>query len=108
MNLLQQLTAASATPAPAKSRPQNWVHATQRARLLHTEYAVARYREVMQGRGWLRQSQIEGALGYASTVSTEFLKKLLNELKLIERRNRDGAVKYARRSGYEWRWIDGA
>lgn len=51
----------------------------------------------------MKQSEIECALGYAATVSTCFLKKLL-EKKLVQRRNKDGAKKFSKRLGYEWKW----
>lgn len=108
MNLLSQLTAATgAIKSPRNTKPANWARATEAARLAQTAKAIRRYQAVMQGRGWLTQSQIEGALGYAATVSTGFLHKLHEKLKLIERRNRNGAAKFDRRTGYEWRWIDG-
>jgi hypothetical protein len=107
MDLLSQLQVASKHVKPQKVKPANWVRATEQARLKHTADAVARYKAVMYGKDWMTQAQIEGALGYASTVSTDFLKKLWQELKLIERRNRDGAYKYCRKRGYEWRWCNG-
>lgn len=67
--------------------------------------ARARYRAVMSGRGWMTQRQIEDSLGYAPTVSTAFLNKLLDE-GIVERRNRGGVATYARRIGYEWRWVE--
>jgi len=107
MNLLQQLLVAGGEAKPVRNtKPANWVRATEAARLAQTAKAVRRYCSVMQGRGWLTQSQIEGALGYAATVSTGFLHKLNKELKLVERRNKNGAAKFDRRSGYEWRWIN--
>jgi len=84
-----------------------WQRVTEKARLEHTANAIERYRLVMTAKSWLTQSQIEQSLGYASTVSTGFLKKLVEDLKLVERRNRDGAVKYNRMRGFEYRWITG-
>lgn len=108
MNLLQQLLVAGSEAKPIRNtKPANWLRATEAARQAQTNKAIRRYKAVMQGRGWLTQTQIEGALGYAATVSTGFLHKLNKELKLIERRNKNGAPKFDRRTGYEWRWLDG-
>ena len=107
MNLLQQLMLAHAQPKQVIVKSTNWIKATQRAGETTTNNAIERYRKVMAGKGWMQQSQIESALGYATTVSTKFLKKLHEELKLIEKRNRAGAIKYARKHGYEYRWKDG-
>jgi len=86
-------------------RQKAWQRVTEKARLMHTANAIERYRHAMITKSWLTQSQIEQSLGYAATVSTAFLKKLVEDLKLVERRNRDGAVKYNRMRGYEYRWI---
>ena len=108
MNLLQQLMLAQPKHQAPRAMPQNWIKAVQRAGEATTANAIERYRDVMQGKGWMQQSQIENALGYATTVSTKFLKKLHQKLQLVEKRNRDGAVKYARKHGYEYRWKNGA
>ena len=60
----------------------------------------------MQGKGWMKQTQVENALGYASTVSTCYLRKLHNN-GFVERRNFGGEKEFNRKRGYEWRWIDG-
>jgi predicted transcriptional regulator len=54
--------------------------------------------------GWITQSQIEARLGYGRTVANDFMKKLY-KLGFIVRRNRDGTESYARRAGYEWKWV---
>lgn len=106
MNLAAQLQAANNSPSPTKTED----HVRQiRLRNLalgakaQSDKAIVRYRAVMEGKGWMTQRQIENALGYAATVSTCYLAKLLRE-EHVERRNRDGAKKFDRRSGYEWRW----
>lgn len=60
-----------------------------------SEKAVKAYRSAMQGKGWMTQAAIEGALGYAATSSTLHLRKLRDEGH-IERRNRDDAPTYSR------------
>lgn len=109
--LVQQLQAANnpqqagTTPCPVQNkRLAAWPERAQRGRELHTKGAVEAYRKVMFGKGWMTSWQIECALGYARTSSTMFLKKLLVELKLIERRPKNG-LPYNRKSGYEFRWI---
>lgn len=108
-SLVQQITtAAKSASVRNTNRPKNWQRATEIARLKHTAAAVERYRTVMRDAGWLHQSEIEFKLGYAATVSRDFLQKLWLDLKLIERRNRHGAKSYVRKQGFEWRWKDGA
>ena len=106
MDLFTQLSAANQAPRVEKKVPKNWERATAKARQLHTQQAIDRYRAVMQGRGWLATSQIECALGYAATVSRDFLVKLHTQLGLIEKQPRYGAKVYSRTYGYEWRWKD--
>lgn len=107
MNLLAQLQAASRKPEAPKPAPKGAPHPRLQNLLLggpsQTPAAIERYRKAMQGKGWRTQRQIENSLGYASTVSTDFLKKLL-DLGYVERRNKGGAEVFARRLGYEWRW----
>lgn len=106
MNLREQIEAAArnalalATPAKPHPRLKN-LRLGGRAQ---STKAHARYRSVMLGRGWMTQRQIEGALGNNANTSTAYLKQL-REAGDIERRNKDGAETYARRAGYEWRWV---
>lgn len=72
----------------------------------HSSAAIASYRAVMQGRGWITQAAIERSLGYAATSSTAFLAKL-HGLGLVDRRNRNGSPVFSKRIGYEWRWVEG-
>lgn len=88
------------TPA----RKVAWKRATEKAWKEHTDKTIELYRAAM-GNDWITQFNIECRLGYTRTSSSAFIKKLLFDLKLIERRNKDGAVKYARKLGYEYRWI---
>jgi len=108
-SVIQQLAQANeAVKSKAEQSTERqiaWKRVTEIARREHTAKAVARYRLAMITHEWLTQSKIEQMLGYASTVSTAFLKKLVEDLKLVERRNRDNAVKYNRMRGYEYRWI---
>lgn len=107
-SLLQQLQSASQT-TPEKTVPEQrvaqWKRATAKAWEEHTRKAIATYRAVMHGAGWLTAFEIECRLGYTKTSSTQFLKKLREEHKLIERRNRNGAATFDRRHGYQYRWI---
>lgn len=102
MNLAAQLRAAAA-PQAAATAPHPRLQNLLLGGKAQSAKAHARYQAVMQGRGWMTQSQIENALGYAATVSTAYLAKLL-AAKQVERRNRGGAAKFERRRGYEWRW----
>ena len=108
-SLLQQLESASAPKSEEQPVKQpvarQWQRATAKAWEEHTRKAIAMYRAVMYGAGWLTAFEIECRLGYAKTSSTQFLKKLREDHKLIERRNRDGAAKFDRRHGYQYRWI---
>ena len=105
MNLLSQLRAC--VPAPKPKTAPKAPHPRLQNLLLggpsQTPAAIERYRKAMQGRGWRTQRQIENSLGYATTVSTAFLKKLL-DLGYVERRNKGGAEVFSRRIGFEWRW----
>ena len=104
MNLAAQLQAAAvAVPPPATTPPHPRLQNLLLGGPAQSAKALARYRSIMQDRGWMTQRQIENALGYAATVSTAYLAKLLNEGH-VERRNRDDAPTYTRRAGYEWRW----
>lgn len=105
MNLADQIKAATSTPAPAEKRKEWRLQNLALGSKAQSEKAVIRYRAVMQGRDWMTQTQIENALGYAATVSTAFLAKLLG-LGFVERRNRDGAPTFQRQRGYEWRWTE--
>lgn len=87
------------TPAQVKQRQR----AIRRAHAQHTAAGIARYRVVMEGAGWMTSWEIECALGYARTVSSGFLRKLV-KLKIIKRRPR-GGEKYNRKKGWEYKWI---
>ena len=108
MNLLAQLQAASRKPEAPKPAPKGAPHPRLKNLLKggpsQTVAAIARYQKVMKYRGWMTQRQIENALGYATTVSTAFLHKI-HKQGLIERRNKGGSPTYARRLGFEWRWV---
>ena len=108
MNLLSQIAAAA--DSVTKKAPRSG-HEKRLQNLLlggkaQSAKALAKYRSVMQAKGWMKQTQIENALGYASTVSTCYLRKLHNG-GFIERRNFGGAKEFKRKEGYEWKWIDG-
>lgn len=107
MNLLAQLELASSKRV-IRPKPSNYEAMSKQGHELKTLRAIQRYREVMDGRGWLTLTQIEHALGYTSTISTGFIRKLWQKHGLVERRNRGGAERYVRTLGYEWRWKDGA
>lgn len=110
LSLLVQIQTANSQALSAADKYRTakrqvaWQRTTEKARREHTAKAIERYRHVMTAKLWLSQSQIELSLGYASTVSRDFLNKLIS-LGLVERRNRNGAVKYVRKLGYEYRWI---
>ena len=106
MNISTQLQAiAKAKPKKAPEKP---THARLQNLLLggpsQRTKAIARYKAVMEPRGWMTQRMIENLLGYASTVSTDFLGVLLG-LGLVKRRNKGGAKTFSKREGYEWQWI---
>jgi hypothetical protein len=71
----------------------------------HTSGAVQRYKDAMLGAGWLTTYQVECRLGYGRTVARDFLVKLVVELKLVERRPRNGEAVFNRKQGWEWRWV---
>lgn len=106
MNIAAQLKALAKsnpkkkTPKPTHPRMQNLLLGgpSQRTK------AIDRYRAVMEPRGWMTQALIENLLGYGSTVSTGFLRVLL-ELGLVKRRNKGGVKTFNKRQGYEWKWI---
>lgn len=107
MDLLSMLKAANnprphnPCPVPLSERQRSNLALGGKAQ---TAYAIERYREIMEGRGWMTQRQIENALGYASTIANPFLHKLLGWGK-VERRNKGGAPEYSQRHGREWRWL---
>ena len=112
MNLLQQLQAANMSRPPsgpaknmntARKQSQNQIDNIYKAHEKHTNKAIDRYRAAMIGKGWMTTAKVEMAIGCAATTANPFLRKLFNELKLIERRPRDGKP-YNRRAGWEWRW----
>lgn len=104
MNLLSQLQAASPAPKSApKQTPQSRLANLKGGPQATAAKALARYRAVMLGKGWVTQAQIEHSLGYAATVSTLYIRKLYQR-GIIERRNRGGAPKFSRTQGYEYRW----
>lgn len=112
MNLLQMLETANAAPNPqaikleqAKKKRKQFMTMAEAGWEAHHVKAVAKYRDIMKNQGWLTTAQIEGRLGYTRSSSTVFLRRLHQELKLIERRNKDGEMKYVRQRGYEYRWI---
>ena len=107
MNLASMIR--SAALANAKTVVQATPNANKLKNLLlgpstQSAKALARYLGVMKGRGWMTQNQIESALGHASTSSTRYLNKLMDEGH-VERRGRDGKT-YCRRRGYEWRVLE--
>ena len=102
MNLAAQIQAAART-APPPAAPHPRLKNLLLGGPAQSAKALKQYHSAMAGGEWMTQRQIEGRLGYASTVATGFLNKLLADGK-VERRNRDGAPVYARRRGYEWRW----
>ena len=108
MDLFTQLSAVGSAPRAKKpsKQPANYYEARKAAWEAHTQSSITAYKRVMQGAGWLTQRQIEFSLGYAATSSTIFLKRLREDFKLVERRNRDDAPTYNRMRGYEWRWKD--
>ena len=66
---------------------------------------LARYRKVMEGKGWVTQQYIEEALGYRPCSSTMYLRKLLDK-GLVERRKKVSTKTFPRTNhGYEWRWV---
>ena len=104
MNLLAQLQAASPAPKAApKQTPQSRLENLKGGPQVTAAKALASYRAVMVGKGWVTQAEIEHALGYAATVSTLYIRKLYQR-EIIERRNRGGAPKFSRTQGYEYRW----
>jgi ribosomal protein S25 len=86
---------------------ERWKAIAQKGREQHTQEAIDRYSKVIFSETWSTQAQIEQRLGYASTVSTPFLRKL-EKMGFIEKQNRDGAKVYNRKRGYEYRWVKGA
>lgn len=110
--IAQQILAANKPEDPEgdesivarNKRLELWEERARKGREQHTQKAVAAYRQVMHGKGWLTSWAIECSLGYARTSSTPFLKKLREDLKLIERRPKGGKP-YNRKDGYEFRWI---
>ena len=107
LSIYDQLQAASAAPKAApKQTPQSRLENLKGGPQATAAKALARYRAVMIGNGWVTQAQIEHALGYAATVSTLYIRKLYQR-GIIERRNRGGAPKFSSTQGYEYRWIPG-
>lgn len=107
-SLLTQLEAATvpleSNRYTTAARKTTWARAVEKAHLMNTANAVERYKKAMEGEGWLPQWQIEAKLGYGRTVANDFLKKLVVELQLVEKRNKNGTIVFNRRLGYEYKW----
>lgn len=70
-----------------------------KARGVQTQAAVDRYQAAMQGKGWMTRRQVEEALGTTDNSCEHFLKRLLNDYGLVERRKAK-----TKQLTYEWRW----
>lgn len=64
------------------------------------------YRSKMQGKGWIGTAQIEALFCYGHGSCTSFL-KTLEKARKVERRFWGGELRFNRRKGWEWRWVDG-
>ena len=106
MNILNMLEAAS-TAAPKqkrkKARTAKQYEANKRVHALVFERAKEKYRNVMEGKGWMMQADIEAALDNARGGSTPFLQKLLAN-GLVTNRNRGGG-EFKCRLGRDWMWV---
>lgn len=109
-SLFSQLSSCVAANTPAASRKDTTEQkraAIAKAHASHTAQAIERYKTAMAGGEWLTTHTIECKLGYERMVANAFLRKL-QDLGLIERRNRYGNEVYNKKQGNEWRWKDGA
>ena len=111
MSLVAQLLSASEQAGRIsvkkeanRARIERWKVVAEKGWEQHTKGAIERYAKVIFRDVWSTQAQIEQRLGYASTVSTPFLRKL-EKMGYIQKRNRDGAEVYNRKRGYEYLWI---
>lgn len=95
MNLLAQLNAVR----PTKQGPTPTELKLMKARGVQIKAAVERYQAAMQSKGWMTRRQIEEALGTTENTCEHFLKRLLNDYKLVDRRKAQ-----TRQLTYEWRW----
>jgi len=68
--------------------------------------AVAKYRALFYGRGWVQTKQVEWLAGTSVTGSNAFLRKL-KALGYITNRPTGGTDKYFKSKGWDWRWVDG-
>ena len=104
-SLLDQVRSVSKAPNYTVSN-----YSVSKARLAHleanhkaqTDKAIAKYRKVMYGRGWLTTAEIENLLGFECTVANSFLRKL-HDLGYIKREPRDGGA-YIRNRGWKFMW----
>ena len=112
MNLLQQLMAAQQLAPQERNvvqrkqqRSANFLRAVQFTKEARRERSLQAYREAMYGKGWVSQSYIEMYLGFGKNGATAFLKRLVNDLKLVEKRHKGNAKDFKRVEGYEYKWI---
>ena len=104
MNFVDMLMGKVAPGAYELSKPKrktNGVKNCRAANLARHNQAIARYREAMQDKGWLKSCQITSLMGLAPSASHDALKHY-HELGLLERRH--VGDHYVKSRGYEWRW----
>lgn len=97
----------SMPPAPRRSHPTRSEGQLEHLRAMHAEnrrQADERYRQAMEGNGWMDTYRVECALGLGRFCAKDKLLRLRTE-GLVARRNRDGEKKYNRKRGYEWKWL---
>lgn len=105
MNILNMLEAASTAPKQKrkKARTTKQYQANKRIHALVFERAKEKYRKAMEGKGWMMQADIEGALDNVRGGSKQFLHKLLAH-GLVRSRNRGGG-EFKCRLGRDWMWV---
>lgn len=105
MDILNMLEAASTAPKQKreKARTARQYEANKRVHALVFERAKEKYRNAMEGKGWMMQADVESALDNARGGSTQFLHKLLAQ-GLVTNRNRGGG-EFKCRLGRDWMWV---
>ena len=111
LNLVDQIVSAGKASKVPYLAPR-YIYEVSPGRLKHlaemhqkqTNKAIARYRSVMEGKGWMSTGEIEQALGVGETIANAFLRKLVKKGYLFKR-PKGGTEKYIRNRGWEYRWV---
>lgn len=108
MNFVDMLLSANQVKGPLERSAPKRTHrhstAPTAANNARRSQAIARYREALEGKGWLKSSAITKMMGRAPAASHDAL-NAYEALGLVEKR--PVGDYYVKTRGYEWRWKSG-